>query len=84
MRCFARARAVRWDLQDRAKTNQSGELTALHKINHPPDLWEKRFESQIADPKRSPYIPGPKAPASSEPRRRQDLQAEIRLPGLGV
>ncbi|MDX2969002.1 tyrosine-type recombinase/integrase [Kribbella solani] len=41
-------------LQDRARTNQSGELTAMHKINHLLDLWEKRFEGLIADGKRSP------------------------------
>lgn len=41
-------------LQDRAKTNQSGELTAMHKINHLFDLWERRFEGLIADNKRSP------------------------------
>ncbi|WP_134119503.1 hypothetical protein [Kribbella kalugense] len=41
-------------LQDRAKTTQSGELTAMHKINHLLDLWEKRFEDLIADGKRSP------------------------------
>ena len=41
-------------LQDRAKANQSGELTAMHKINHLLDLWEKRFEGLIADGKRSP------------------------------
>ena len=28
-------------LQDRAKANQSGELTAIHKINYLLDLWEK-------------------------------------------
>ena len=28
-------------LQDRARTNQSGELSSMHKINHLLDLWEK-------------------------------------------
>ncbi|WUJ67993.1 N-terminal phage integrase SAM-like domain-containing protein [Kribbella soli] len=41
-------------LQDRAKANQSGELSAMHKINHLLDLWEKRFEGLVADDKRSP------------------------------
>jgi integrase len=50
----AAERAVLKKLQDRAKTNQSGELTALHKINHLLDLWEKRFEGLVADGKRSP------------------------------
>jgi integrase len=50
----AAERALLKKLQDRAKANQSGELTAMHKINHLLDLWEKRFEGQIADDKRSP------------------------------
>jgi integrase len=41
-------------LQDRAKTNQSGELTAMHKISHLIGLWEKKFDERIADGKRSP------------------------------
>jgi hypothetical protein len=41
-------------LQDRAKTGQSGELTAMHKINHLLDLWEEKFQEQIADGTRSP------------------------------
>ncbi|MGW1339460.1 tyrosine-type recombinase/integrase [Kribbella sp. NPDC002412] len=41
-------------LQDRAKTNQSGELTALHKINHLIDLYERKFKDWVADGKRSP------------------------------
>jgi hypothetical protein len=41
-------------LQDRAKTSRSGELTAMHKINHLLDLWDQRFEALIADGKRSP------------------------------
>ncbi|MEU4292754.1 helix-turn-helix domain-containing protein [Kribbella sp. NPDC026596] len=50
----AAERALLKKLQDRAKTNQSGELTAMHKINHLLDLWEKRFEGLVADGKRSP------------------------------
>ncbi|MGW7680624.1 helix-turn-helix domain-containing protein [Kribbella sp. NPDC054772] len=50
----AAERALLKKLQERAKTNQSGELTAMHKINHLLDLWEKRFEGLIADGKRSP------------------------------
>jgi len=50
----AAERALLKKLQDRAKANQSGELTAMHKINHLLDLWEKRFERLIADGKRSP------------------------------
>ncbi|MFI6675958.1 phage integrase central domain-containing protein [Kribbella sp. NPDC050470] len=50
----AAERALLKKLQDRAKTNQSGELTALHKINHLFDLWEKRFEALVADGTRSP------------------------------
>jgi len=34
--------------QDRAKTNQSGELTAMHKVTHLLDLWETRFERLVA------------------------------------
>jgi hypothetical protein len=50
----AAERALLKKLQDRAKANQSGELTAMHKINHLLDLWEKRFEGLIADDKHSP------------------------------
>jgi integrase len=50
----AAERALLKKLQDRAKTNQSGELTPLHKINHLLDLWERRFEVLVADGKRSP------------------------------
>ncbi|WP_165552907.1 helix-turn-helix domain-containing protein [Kribbella speibonae] len=41
-------------LKDRARTNQSGGLTAMHKISHLIDLWEKKFEERIRDGKRSP------------------------------
>ncbi|TCC51516.1 hypothetical protein E0H73_41095 [Kribbella pittospori] len=41
-------------LQNRAKTNHSGDLTAAHKINHLLNLWERRFEGQVADGTRSP------------------------------
>jgi hypothetical protein len=41
-------------LQDRAKANQSGALTAMHKIAQLIDLWEKKFEERIANGKRSP------------------------------
>jgi integrase len=50
----AAERALLNKLQDRAKTNQSGELTAMHKISHLIDLWENKFEERIADGKRSP------------------------------
>jgi len=50
----AAERALLKKLQDRSKTNQSGELTAMHKISHLIDLWEKRFEGLVADGKRSP------------------------------
>ena len=50
----AAERALLEKLQDRAKTNQSGELTSMHKISHLIDLWEKRFEERIADGQRSP------------------------------
>jgi hypothetical protein len=50
----AAERAVLKKLQDRAKTNRSGELTTMHKIIHLLDLWEKRFEGLVADGKRSP------------------------------
>jgi integrase len=46
--------ALKKKLQDRARTNQSGELTALHKLNHLFDVWERRFEALVADGKRSP------------------------------
>ncbi|MET9318312.1 hypothetical protein ABZX12_41410 [Kribbella sp. NPDC003505] len=41
-------------LQDRARANQSGELSAMQKINHLLDVWEKRFEGMVADGRRSP------------------------------
>ena len=41
-------------LQNRAKTNHTGELTTNHKINHLLDLWERRFEGLVADGTRSP------------------------------
>jgi integrase len=47
-------RALLKKLQDRAKTNQSGELTAMHKVTDLLDLWERRFEGLVADGKRSP------------------------------
>lgn len=50
----AAERALLKKLQDRAKTNQSGELTAMHKISHLIDLWETKFEERIRDGKRSP------------------------------
>ncbi|MFI6833640.1 helix-turn-helix domain-containing protein [Kribbella sp. NPDC050241] len=50
----AAERALLTKLQDRAKTNQSGELTSMHKINHLLDLWEKRFEGLVSDGTRSP------------------------------
>lgn len=50
----AAERAVLKKVQDRAKTGQSGDLTAMHKINHLLDLWEKKFKEQIADGTRSP------------------------------
>jgi integrase len=50
----AAERALLKKLQDRAKTNQSGQLTAMHKINHLIDLWEKKFKQWVAEGKRSP------------------------------
>ncbi|TCO15718.1 hypothetical protein EV652_12191 [Kribbella steppae] len=50
----AAERALLAKLQDRARTNQSGELTAMHKISHLVDLWEKKFEERIAGGQRSP------------------------------
>jgi integrase len=50
----AAERAVLKKLQDRAKTGQGGELTAMHKINHLLDLWITKFKDQIADGTRSP------------------------------
>ena len=50
----AAERALLKKLQDRARTNQSGQLTAMPKINHLLDLWKKRFEGLVADGKRSP------------------------------
>ena len=50
----AAERALQTRLQDRAKTSQSGDLTAMHKINHLLDLWDKRFAQLVADGKRSP------------------------------
>jgi site-specific recombinase XerD len=50
----AAERALLKKLQDRAKTGQSGELTAMHKLTHLLDLWETKFKEQIADGRRSP------------------------------
>ncbi|GAA0943424.1 hypothetical protein GCM10009554_36640 [Kribbella koreensis] len=50
----AAERALLKKLQDRAKTGQGGELTAMHKINHLIDLWITKFGQQIADGTRSP------------------------------
>lgn len=41
-------------LKDRAKTGHSGELTALHKVDHLLELWVEKFEEQVADGQRSP------------------------------
>ncbi|WP_328997883.1 helix-turn-helix domain-containing protein [Kribbella sp. NBC_00709] len=41
-------------LQNRAKTNYSGDLSTNHKVNHLLDLWERRFEGLVADETRSP------------------------------
>jgi integrase len=41
-------------LQNRAKTNHSGDLSTSHRINHLLDLWERRFERLVADGTRSP------------------------------
>jgi integrase len=41
-------------LQNRAKTNHSGELTTAHKVNHLLDLWDKKFQGLLADGTRSP------------------------------
>jgi hypothetical protein len=59
--------ALKKKLQDRAKTNRSGELTAMHKISHLLDLWEKRFEGLVTSgrlrsrptPIRSTAVRGP-------------------------
>ncbi|MFD7159028.1 helix-turn-helix domain-containing protein [Kribbella sp. NPDC059898] len=45
-------------LQNRARTNHSGDLSTNHKINHLLDLWEKRFEGLVADGTRSPTTLG--------------------------
>jgi hypothetical protein len=50
----AAERALLKKLQDRARTNQSGDLTAMHKINYLLDLWETKFEEMVADGTRSP------------------------------
>ncbi|TDW24134.1 helix-turn-helix domain-containing protein [Kribbella kalugense] len=50
----AAERSLMKKLQDRARTNQSGDLTAMHKINYLLDLWEKKFEEMVADGTRSP------------------------------
>jgi hypothetical protein len=41
-------------LRDRSKVSQAGALTAMHKVSHLIDLWEKKFEERIADGSRSP------------------------------
>jgi len=50
----AAGQALLKKLQDRAKTGQSGDLTAMHKLTHLLDLWEVKFKEQIADGRRSP------------------------------
>ncbi|WP_327633063.1 hypothetical protein OHB24_23950 [Kribbella sp. NBC_00482] len=54
----AAERSLLKKLQDRSRTSQSGELTAMHKVSHLLDLWEKRFEGPVADGTRSPHVPG--------------------------
>ncbi len=65
----AAERALLKKLQDRAKTGQSGELTAMHKITHLLDLWEEKFKEQIADGRRSPP---PWTPTSAPSRTTYD------------
>lgn len=50
----AAERALLKKLQDRAKTSQAGELTAMHKITHLLDLWEQKFAEMVADGQRPP------------------------------
>ena len=40
----AAGQALLKKLQDRAKTGQSGDLTAMHKLTHLLDLWEEKFK----------------------------------------
>jgi len=69
-------RALLQKLQDRAKTNQSGELTAMHKITHLLDLWEKRFEGLVADGK---YPPPRSTPTGAPSRTTSGPLGEIRI-----
>src|SRR5689334_2355432 len=47
-------RALLAKLRDRAKVGQAGALTAMHKVSHLIDLWEKKFEERIVDGTPSP------------------------------
>ncbi|MEU4287610.1 helix-turn-helix domain-containing protein [Kribbella sp. NPDC026596] len=60
-------------LQNRAKTNYSGDLSTNHKVNNLLDLWERRFEGLVAD--------GTRSPTSLEAYRRA-LQNHVR-PAIG-
>jgi hypothetical protein len=55
--------------------NQSGELTAMHKITHLLDHWETRFERLVADGKYSP---------TSLDAYRRAIKNHIRPPQLGL
>ncbi len=50
----AAERSLLKKLQDRTRTGHSDALTAMHKISHLIDLWEKKFEDRIDDGTRSP------------------------------
>lgn len=50
----AAKRALLQKLQDRAKTSQAGELTAMHRIREAIELWEAKFAELVAEGHRSP------------------------------
>ena len=49
----AAERALLKKLQDRAKTGQSGELTAMNRVKQAYDLWEAKFEEKVRAGERS-------------------------------
>jgi integrase len=45
---------LREKLQERAKTGNAGQLTAMHKFSHAVDLWETKFKDLVEEGRRSP------------------------------
>ncbi|TDD13058.1 hypothetical protein E1218_35015 [Kribbella turkmenica] len=60
--------ALLTNLQNRARTNHSAELTTNHKVNHLLHLWKKRFEGLVVD-RRPPwtFTAAPSRTTSAQP-----------------